>query len=821
MLAPSGVAQSPPPSHPDDSTAATPATGGLAELLMARFAGVLVSPAPASEPSGPRLRIRGPQTFMDSRAPLIIVDGLPVSSGATGLFMTGFFPGSPRVEDLRAWSIDSVSVLRGPAAAARYGPEAANGVILVRTKRGQQGGPRWTFAAGASRTSDFTWPSTFGGFDTDNPDSLMRTGRCALEFAARGTCVQDYISRRDPLLANRQLVPAWQRQLGLTVGGGGTWFDYFAGWEVENGDGALALASPEADRLRSMGQPVRDRMLDPDRGSRQTAVANARFRVGTFELGARGSRSWGRQGVPPITAVVTRGARGCCNPVPIDSSASLAAAFVPTTTLATDRWIGALDAMWTPAPDLTVSALVGQDDIHQDEDQFLLPGEGPPGSPAAGRTTIARRPDRMRTVDVRLAYDYAAGGRLAMRTTLGVQRVQLARQQFDSIGSGSLFAISQIVEKRRTLGFFLEQRASLGGLALTGMLRRDDFGGNFTAVTHPSIDLAWRVSSAIEVRAAYGSAGRWAYSEHQERTRELTVGTAGSLFRGRAGFDVTLYRMSSDAFVPAPPLVGGPPLNVAVIDNQGAEISLSGLLVDRPGMQLSLDLGLWGNRNRVTKLDGTTLSYPITGVAPQIIRPRRPVGWYSASGVPQYADANGDGIVARSELLIDPSMPGVEAGTPYPTQGASLSANVQLGKRVTIGATLEYQAGHQLFNAVGWFNCLQLVCRSAIDPATPLATQAEIAYRSTTPMFFEDADFARLRAFSVTVSAPPAVAAALRSQDISLTIVGHNLITWTGYTGLDPEPVTAEAGVGSFEAKSGGFSAPILPRWTVLMRIAY
>src|SRR5687767_12692850 len=176
MLAPCGVAQSPPSPPRDDSTT-TPETGGLAELLTGRVTGVLVSPAPAAEPSGPRLRIRGPQTFMDSRAPLIIVDGLPVSSGAAGLFMTGFFPGSPRLEDLRAWSIDSVTVLRGPAAAALYGPEAANGVILVRTKRGRLSAPRWTLAAGASRSSDFDWPSTFGGFDADNPDRLMRSGR--------------------------------------------------------------------------------------------------------------------------------------------------------------------------------------------------------------------------------------------------------------------------------------------------------------------------------------------------------------------------------------------------------------------------------------------------------------------------------------------------------------------------------------------------------------------------------------------------------------------------------------------------------------------
>src|SRR6185503_1638083 len=110
---------------------------------------------------------------------------------------------------------------------------------------------------------------------------------------------------------------------------------------------------------------------------------------------------------------------------------------------------------------LTLRGLVGQDDIQQNEDQFVLPGEGPAGFPAAGLTTVARRPDRTRNVDVQLAYDYAAGRRLTMRTTLGMQRLELARRQFDSVGSGALFSVNQIVEKRRTVGFYLEQRAAI------------------------------------------------------------------------------------------------------------------------------------------------------------------------------------------------------------------------------------------------------------------------------------------------------------------------------------------------------------------------
>jgi len=82
-------------------------------------------------------------------------------------------------------------------------------------------------------------------------------------------------------------------------------------------------------------------------------------------------------------------------------------------------------------------------------------------------------------------------------------------------------------------------------------------------------------------------------------------------------------------------------------------------------------------------------------------------------------------------------------------------------------------------------NCAQLY-----NPNTPLETQAAIvALRSynSAAGFVEDADFTKLREVSVTFGLPQRFARQLRTKELSLTLAGRNLKTWTNYTGLDPE----------------------------------
>lgn len=117
----------PPASEPG----AHPLSGG--ELLPPH---TLVTVFRPSEPGGgSAFLIRGVKTFTGRVAPTVFLDGIRVLDGEEA---TPSGEGLPSILDLiPAESIDSIRVLRGPSAMARYGPGAANGVILVYTRRGR------------------------------------------------------------------------------------------------------------------------------------------------------------------------------------------------------------------------------------------------------------------------------------------------------------------------------------------------------------------------------------------------------------------------------------------------------------------------------------------------------------------------------------------------------------------------------------------------------------------------------------------------------------------------------------------------------------
>ncbi len=94
---------------------------GMAELMEGRFAGVDVRSVPGG---GVSIRIRGVSSLMLGTEPLYVVDGMPELVGPGGA-----------LEGLSPDDIERIEVLRGPAAAGLWGGQAANGVILITTRR--------------------------------------------------------------------------------------------------------------------------------------------------------------------------------------------------------------------------------------------------------------------------------------------------------------------------------------------------------------------------------------------------------------------------------------------------------------------------------------------------------------------------------------------------------------------------------------------------------------------------------------------------------------------------------------------------------------
>jgi TonB-linked SusC/RagA family outer membrane protein len=116
----------------------------LMTTLSGKIAGLEVRQSSGMPGAPSQIYIRGARSFSGNNAPLYVIDGMPVNSEndyASNVTGSAF---SNRAIDINPADIESVSILKGQAAAALYGLRASNGVIVITTKRGsgiQKGSP--------------------------------------------------------------------------------------------------------------------------------------------------------------------------------------------------------------------------------------------------------------------------------------------------------------------------------------------------------------------------------------------------------------------------------------------------------------------------------------------------------------------------------------------------------------------------------------------------------------------------------------------------------------------------------------------------------
>jgi len=131
-------------------------TGTIESALQGKVPGALVQMNSGAPGGGGQITLRGVSTINGSVNPLIVVDGLVISNDAIASNMNAITAAGAggnassqdnpvnRIADLNPADIANVQILKGASAAAIYGSEAANGVIIITTKRGQSGRPRFT-----------------------------------------------------------------------------------------------------------------------------------------------------------------------------------------------------------------------------------------------------------------------------------------------------------------------------------------------------------------------------------------------------------------------------------------------------------------------------------------------------------------------------------------------------------------------------------------------------------------------------------------------------------------------------------------------------
>jgi TonB-linked SusC/RagA family outer membrane protein len=176
-------------------------TDNLMNTLNGKVPGVSISPSASGVGGSSKVVLRGNRSLSGSNQPLYVVDGIPVTnSGNSNGQPNSAYGGSTNVDGgdvistLNPDDIENISVLKGASAAALYGSQAANGVILITTRKGKEGQTQINFnstftASKVAYTPDFqnsygrttetakqSWGAAAGGTGDRNTDEFFRTG---------------------------------------------------------------------------------------------------------------------------------------------------------------------------------------------------------------------------------------------------------------------------------------------------------------------------------------------------------------------------------------------------------------------------------------------------------------------------------------------------------------------------------------------------------------------------------------------------------------------------------------------------------------------
>lgn len=145
--------------------------------LSGKVAGVNINASAAGTGGATRVVMRGTKSITASNNALYVIDGVPIYN-RNGGSTEGEYSSQPTgegISDINPEDIESISVLSGPSAAALYGTNAAQGVILITTKKGKEGKVKVSISNSTTFSSAFIMPE-FQNTYANRPGEMMSWG---------------------------------------------------------------------------------------------------------------------------------------------------------------------------------------------------------------------------------------------------------------------------------------------------------------------------------------------------------------------------------------------------------------------------------------------------------------------------------------------------------------------------------------------------------------------------------------------------------------------------------------------------------------------
>jgi TonB-linked SusC/RagA family outer membrane protein len=687
----------------------------VSDLLTAQAPGVYVNQSGGTQGTANRIRIRGANSVSLSNEPLILIDGIRTNNDIGGKAGDGTIgvggQVSSRLNDLNPEDIESVEVLKGPAASAMYGTAASNGVIQIRTKRGRAGKAKWNvFGEGGQQKDTYDYPSNYSQIGTRSDGSRL-TG-CTLDSQARNLCTPtaDSLASFNPLLSFSPFVTGHVTSLGGSVSGGSDVASYFISGDIDQNKGVYAPNHFDRTSLRAT--------VNGQLHSNLTTQVSANY---------LSSRLRFPQNDNNVLGVFGGGLLGSAFDDPVAhgyiAGQTVQDIFAINTQENVERFIGGTNTTWNVTKWLTATGVAGVDYVDRRNRETV-----PPNTVFFGSL-----PDGQRTANTADLWSYSANGSAtaAFDLTPTLRSSTTASVQFNKdyvngvrafgakllAGTGSIqgtsarFAVGETNTDNKTLGGIIqEQIAWKDRLFLSGGIRTDNnsaFGSKFGWITYPSAGLSYVISdesffpkqdivSSLRLRTSYGRSGqrpnfRDAITFFNTQTvtidavdqpgivvggtgnadlrpevsSEFEGGFEAGFWKERIAFEATYYnKKTNDLLIarPLPPSLGLTTTQFANLGssvNSGYEFTLRGDVFTTDVAKLSLVVTAAQTRNELTSIGKLQTGDP---VPPIISGEQRQVQGFPLGGYWDepytFADKNNDGIISRVNCPGQAVVPG-------------------------------------------------------------------------------------------------------------------------------------------------------------------
>lgn len=825
-----------------DQVTTVPATS-VDKALQGKIAGANIQTNSGAPGGGAQIQIRGINTVIGASDPLIVVDGVIYSnvSVASGLYTvtssgsaSGTGPAQDdagnRLADLDPNDIASVEVLKSAAASSIYGSKAANGVIIITTKRGLGGAPKTTVTQRVGYSDllrgpalrVFTVPQALDLYgDTATIDSLLLPNGQLPVF-----------NHLQEAAGNHPLA----YETSLDVSGGNDNTKYFVSGDWSRTGGIINNTNAGRQNLRVN--------LDQRVGSKLTLALSNAFTRTTTDNGMTNNDNSGA-GITyalayiPSFVPLTKDAAGV---FPLPAFTYLNSNPLQTIALASNeqtvnRFTGGATATYQALSsgkhDLKIVGGAGADIFNQNNSVFAPPDlyfeadQTSPGVSTLGNAESRQVNWNLNAIDV---FTPSSSGTMSFTTSGGLQFEDRQLNESRSTATGLLEGQSNIDQgaifgqpfenntHEKTFALYAQEQLQAFDerlLAEVGLRaeRSSVFGNTNQYFVYPKISGAYRFpdllgsGSDFKLRAAYGETGNQPLfgqkfttliggqniggnvgtvpggvagspSIEPERVREFEAGIDASPFHGRATLELTWYlRHTTNLLLPVTPASSTGYSEVIAnggeLRNTGIEAALGIAAVQDHDFTWTVHSTFSRTRSLVLKLPGTGFSPSTAGFGLAFGE------FFVQQGQPI------DQIIGQTAINPDGSFVVKSFGHASPDWDWTMGNDFTY-KGFFLTSLWDWQHGGLAQNqTLSLYDCNELTS----DAGTP-AGQARIqdCFDGIATPYVQPTSFLKLREVSIGYTLSEDMAKRFfGSSNVRVEVTGRNLLIFTNYWGYDPE----------------------------------